>query len=74
MYVFVSNLADELWYHIRSVAELSKHLQVTDAADGISKITQLLRAQNMQSLICPHMLKLEINIQSMEKLTETTAI
>jgi len=71
--VFVSNLADELWYHVWSVAELSKHLQVTDAANRISKITQPLRAQHMQSLICPHILKLEqkINIHSLEKLTDT---
>ena len=52
------NLADELRHHVRCIAEFPKHLQVTDTADSIPQLGQLLRAQNMQSLIGPYILKL----------------
>ncbi len=41
--------ADEVWSHVRRVAELSAHLQVADTADGVPQLCQVVGACHLQS-------------------------
>lgn len=43
--------ADEVWGDVRRVAELSTHLQVTDAADGVLEVCESMRARHQQSRV-----------------------
>lgn len=55
----LSDLADILGCGIRHIAELPKHLQVTDTADGIPQLRQLLASKYLQGLVSPYMLELK---------------
>lgn len=46
-----AHFADELWRHVRRVAELSAHLQVADTADGIPELCQAVGARHQQSYV-----------------------
>lgn len=41
--------ADEVWSHVRRVAELAAHLQVADTADGVPELCQGVGARHQQS-------------------------
>lgn len=55
--------ADEVWSHVRRVAELAAHLQVTDTADGIPEMRQAVGAHHLQSHVGSDVVELrgEIN-------------
>lgn len=46
-----AHFADEARSHVRRVAELSAHLQVADAADGVPELCQAVRARHQQSSV-----------------------
>lgn len=56
-----ADFADEIRCHLRRVAELSAHLQITDAADGISEVGQAVRARHQQGYVRPDMGELQGN-------------
>lgn len=45
----LADFADEVRSHVRRVAELSAHLQVADAADGVPELRQAVGARHQQS-------------------------
>lgn len=51
-------LADKVWSHVRRVAELSKHLQVADTADGIPQVGQAVGAHHHHGHVGPDAVKL----------------
>lgn len=56
--VHFAYFADKVWSHIWSVAELSKHLQVADTANGIPEVNQAVGAHHQQSHVGPDEIKL----------------
>ena len=53
-----AHLADEVWSHVRRVTELSAHLQVADAADGIPELCQRVGAHHQHGDVGSDMGKL----------------
>lgn len=56
--VHFAYFADKVWSHVWSVAELSKHLQVADTANGIPEVNQAVGAHQQQSHVGPDEIKL----------------
>lgn len=56
-----AHFADEVWSNVRRAAELSAHLQVTDAADGIPELRQAVGAQHLQGSVRSDVVKLRAN-------------
>lgn len=58
MHCTFAYFADEVWCHVRRVAELSTHLQVIDTADGIPELRQAVGAHHQQSHVGSDVVKL----------------
>lgn len=52
-------LADEFWSYVRRVAELSTHLQVTDAANSIPELCQAVGTRHQESHVGSDVVKLQ---------------
>lgn len=63
-----AHFADEVWRHVRRVAELSAHLQVADTADGVPELSQAVGARHQQSHVRSDVAKLrrKVNISITE--------
>ena len=53
-----AHFADEVWRHVRRVAELSAHLQVADTADAVPELSQAVGARHQQSDVGSDVVKL----------------
>lgn len=58
--------ADEVWSHVRGVAELATHLQVADAADGVPELGQGLGAGQQQRGVGSDVVKLEDDVRRIQ--------
>lgn len=65
--------ADEVRSHVRRVAELSAHLQVTDTADGIPELRQAVGAQHQQGHVGSDVVKLRRNGPEEDNTAKETA-
>lgn len=66
-----AHLADEVWSHVRHVTELSAHLQVVDAADGIPELCQRVGAHHQHGDVGSDIAKLTGGYSEYVSIVET---